>query len=86
MPSFQPEDIEIDVYEFFDSCSKKEKIDLIEYIEEYKEEHPLLIPSSKYNLNDIIFNSHIDKLRGKYPNITKEDEAIIIAIANKYDF
>lgn len=89
MPSFYVDDINIEPYEYVQSCSKSERKELI--IELVDGGH--LPPSVKswvegekkkgFHASEQIFETALDKLHGKYSVLTQEEEEIILKIANR---
>lgn len=85
MPVFRIEELEIDPEEFVDSCSKRELKELIDYLiqEDY------IVASSRIMGNHLSmpekeFEDTLNKLHGKYRNLTKEEEEIIKIISNRF--
>lgn len=92
MPSFYVDDIDIEPYEYISQCSYSDIKELIEELvdaghlppsiknmisKKDKKEKPGFHPS------EAIYESALDKLHGKYTNLTQEEEDVIIKIANR---
>ena len=82
--------IDIEVYEFVDSCDKREIKELVSYL--IDEGH---LPESVLNNDGDIrdtkigslqqeFIDNVDKLKGKYYSLSSEDEGEIMKIFKKY--
>jgi len=86
MPSFYVDDIDIEVGEFLDSCSKKEIDLLIEYLTEdgHIAKDTNLTPNKNRNLFDDEWDEMIGNLRSKRLVISKEDEELLKQISKKY--
>ena len=77
-------DIEVDVEEFYNDCSDKEKEELAKYLIEDD-----FIPGQteqvgKDNLMDVTYKEALNKLYSKRVYLTLEEEQFIINLANKY--
>jgi hypothetical protein len=88
MPDFSTE-IDIDVDEFWDECSKSEKKELIDLLVE--EGHVTRVPNSSINdeiqkpsLIEIEWNDMIDKLSLLRQRLSIEEEDTIKALVEKY--
>jgi hypothetical protein len=88
MPDFTSE-IEIDVEEFWDECSKREKNELIDLL--VNEGFVRLVVDSSINnefqrpsLMEIEWNTMIDKLSTLRQRITLEEEQAIKELVSKY--
>lgn len=92
MPTFYVDDIDIEPYEYVNQCSYSDIKELIEELvdaghlpqsiknmisKKDKKEKPGFHPS------EAIYEEAVDKLHGKYANITQEEEETIIKIANR---
>jgi ribosomal protein S8 len=83
MPSFEPEELDIDVEDFIESCSNKEIEDMIEilidsgYVEKIKS-------INNRSMLDNIWNENISKLLDLRLRITPKEEEKILKIINKY--
>ena len=83
MPSFEPEELDIDVENFIESCSNKEIEDMIEilidsgYVEKIKS-------INNRSMLDNIWNENISKLLDLRLRITPKEEEKILKIINKY--
>lgn len=82
--------VDIEVYEFVDSCDKREIKELVSYL--IDEGH---LPESVLNNDGDIrdtkigslqqeFIDNVDKLKGKYYSLSSEDEGEIMKIFKKY--
>lgn len=77
-------DIEVDVEEFYNDCSDKEKKELAQYLVEDD-----FIPGhsnevGEQNLLDQTYKNALDKLYSKRVYLTLEEEQFIINLANKF--
>jgi len=88
MPTFYPDDFDIDVFEFLDECSKSDIRDIIDYLidNDYissKHKH------SFKNDNNIcatesMFEDEISKLHNNWNRLTKEEEELILSITKRF--
>ena len=86
MPSF---DIEVEVDEFWDSCSKREKEELLEILRDEG-----IIPKTSGNLNpdsnsnlspfEIEFSNKLDQLKDFYYQLSNDEIRLIEGVINKY--
>lgn len=83
MPYFETE-IDIDVEEFWDSCSNREKKQLINYIKEFDGSMIYHDDSKGKTICDLEWESLMSKLLGIRRNMTIEEEDIIRKIVNRY--
>jgi hypothetical protein len=77
-------DIEVDVEEFYNDCSDKEKEELAKYLIEDD-----FIPGQteqvgEDNLMDVTYKEALNKLYSKRIYLSLEEEQFIINLANKY--
>jgi hypothetical protein len=91
MPTFYVEDIDIEPYEYVSQCSYSDIKELIgelidkgylppsikNMISKKDKENPGFHPS------EAVYEEAIDKLHGKYTNLTQEEEETILKIANR---
>jgi hypothetical protein len=92
MPTFYVEDMDIEPYEYVSQCSYSDIKELIGELvdkghlppsiknmisKKDKKEKPGFHPS------EAIYEEAIDKLHGKYTNLTQEEEETILKIANR---
>lgn len=86
MPSFYVDDIDVEVGEFLDACSKREIKTLIEYlIEDGHIGKENILPLSKNrNHFDDEWDGIIGNLRGKRLIMSDEDEKLLRDISKKY--
>jgi hypothetical protein len=80
MPTFDSEEIYITPEDFVDSCSSSEIQELIDYLTEQghgKQKDQMCIPETE-------LEEALDKLHGKYRNLSSEEEEIIKKIANRF--
>lgn len=85
MPSFYVDELDIDVGEFLDACSKREIKTLIEYlIEDGHIEKETVLPIKNRNHFDDEWDSIIGNLRSKRLIISDEDEKLIREISKRY--
>jgi len=83
MPSFFVDDIDIDVNEFWDACSKREKEELLKYL---REDGIVMIEDETENFSprELEFADRLDKLKPCYYQLSNEDEILINQIISKY--
>lgn len=86
MPYFVPEDLEVEPWEYVNSCSKSEIKELIEALTD--EGHLLKYSSmttttSQVSLNEQMFREALDKISEKYLNLSSEQEEYIINLAKQ---
>lgn len=83
MPSFYVDDVDIEVHEFWDSCSKSEKQELLELL---RKDGIVLIEEDTENLSprELEFSDKLEKLKTCYYQLSNEDEALINQIISKY--
>lgn len=89
MPTFYAEDIDIDVDEFLNGCSRREKEEIIDILieEEWiKKDARLQVPSKQYNYSiaEADFEQALEKLKGKWNMLTSEEEQIVIKLASRF--
>lgn len=89
MPTFYAEDIDIDVDEFLNECSRREKEEIIDILieEEWiKKDARLQVPSKQYNYSiaEADFEQALEKLKGKWNMLTSEEEQIVIKLASRF--
>jgi hypothetical protein len=80
MPTFDSEEIDITPEDFVDECSSSEIQELVDYLTEQghiKQEEQMCIPESE-------IEEALNKLHGKYRNLSTEEENIIKKIANRF--
>lgn len=85
MPTFPSDEFDIDAEEFVTSCSSSEIEELIEYLiqEEYIKKDSA-IDYSGLSIPEQDFEDALNKLHGKYVNLSKEEEETIKAIAKRF--
>ena len=89
MPTFYSDaDVDVEVQEFVDSCSKSEIKELIEYLVEEGHINQSAVPSSKSapSATDDVFEEHLNCLHGRRHMLTNEEEETIIKIASKFRY
>lgn len=85
MPSFFVDDIDIDVNEFWNSCDKIEKEELLEILRDEG-----IILNSTENLNhklspnEIEFSDKLNQLKDYYYQLSNDDIQVIESIVRKY--
>lgn len=86
MPSFYVEDVDVEVGEFLDACSKREIKTLIEYLIEdgHIGRDTQFVPNKNRNHFDDEWDSIIGNLRSKRLIISDEDEKLIREISKRY--
>jgi hypothetical protein len=88
MPSFYVEDIDIDPDEYVSSCDSKDIDELIVELEDELEERGYIKPNQGVkntppSANEIRFLEAVQKIKLNYLNLTLEEEAYIIELANR---
>lgn len=86
MPSFYVDEIDIEVGEFLDSCSKRDIKNLIEYLIEdgHISKDSNLTPIKNRNIFDDEWDEIIGNLKDKRLVMSDEDELLIKKISKKY--
>lgn len=77
-------DIEVDVEEFYNDCSDKEKEELAKYLIEDG-----FIPGQSNqvgedNINDIMYKEALNKLYSRRISLSLEEEEFLMNLANKF--
>jgi hypothetical protein len=84
MPSFYA-DVEVEVDEFVDNCSKREIEELVKYLHKEGHLNEDKIPTEDMNLLDQEWAEVLDKLSGRNRlQLSNEEEEIIKKIANRF--
>lgn len=84
MPSFYA-DVEVEVDEFVDNCSKREIEELVKYLHKEGHLNEDTIPAENMNLLDQEWAEVLDKLSGRNRlQLSNEEEEIIKKIANRF--
>lgn len=85
MPTFYPEDLDIEVNEFLESCRPGELKEVIEYLEEmgWLKKHGY-IPSGRTSVNEQMFNESLSKIKNNWLSLSNEEEDIILNIAKRF--
>ncbi len=88
MPSFYVDDIDIDPDDYVSSCSSSEINELIEELEDELEERGYIktkqgVDSKPPSANEVRFLEAVQKIKLNYLNLTLEEEAYIIELANR---
>ena len=82
--------VDVEVDEFVDSCSKREIKELIDYLVDEGHLPESVLDSNGDNKDSKIsyleqeFIDNMDKLKGKYYSLSGEDESEIMKIIKKY--
>lgn len=87
MPTFSGyTDIDVDVDEFYNECTKKNIEELIELLKEdgHIKNHDIQSDDSQPSLSGIEFNEMISKLNNIYLQLSLDDLETLKNIANKY--
>jgi len=86
MPYFTPNDIDIDVDEFVDSCSTSEVQQLIKYLEKnhYIKAESQLNVEKQMSVGETFYVEAIENLADKYHMLTKEEEELIIKLSKRF--
>lgn len=84
MPSFYA-DVEVEVDEFVNNCSKREIKELVKYLHEEGHLNENKIPTENMSLLDQEWAKVLDKLAGRTRlQLSNEEEEIIKKIANRF--
>ena len=85
MPSFYVDELDIEVGEFLDSCSRREIDELLDYLVEdgYLDKKSLTKPKQKSVLEEE-WDETINKLSENRLQLTKEEEEIIRSIVKRF--
>lgn len=85
MPNLEV-DVDIEVDEFVDSCSKREIKELIDYLIEEGHLSDEVIDNNNEKMGslEMEFVENINKLKSKYYSLSSEDEGEIMKIFKKY--
>lgn len=84
MPSFYPDEIDIDVEEFVDDCSTREINELVKYLQSEGHLNHSYVPTKDMNMLDVEWANIINKISGNARlRLSNEDEEMIRKIANK---
>jgi hypothetical protein len=88
MPDFTPDDIEISPEEFLNSCSTRERNELIEELVEQGYIDRSVLSSEQLdetiNKRDCDFVDALNSLRNKRHLLTTTEEGFIISLADKF--
>lgn len=84
MPTFYPEDVDIDPSEFVDGCNKHEIEELINILIEGGHIKPTSGTEKVASGVESIFEEHLNALHGKWNVLTQEEESIIMNIAKRF--
>lgn len=91
MPNFEVDNLEIEPHEFVDSCSRRERQELIDYLVDnsYITEDQRDIKKSNNgvrnpSINDEFFWDSLDRLKKCRLLLSIEEETLINNIANKF--
>jgi len=86
MPNFTPDDLDIDVGDFLYNCNPREIKQLIEYLIEDGEIEPHQVVGSNASLSLIEYEFHeiIEKIADNRLRLTKEEDAILKKIADRF--
>lgn len=86
MPSFYSDaEVDVDVNEFMDACSRREIEEVIDYLKETGHLSHLK-NDSNMSLNESEFEDNLSAISGNYVNVTKEEEEVISKIAKRFKF
>ena len=85
MPRFYTDDLDIDVDEYLSACSPREIKKLInKLVEEGHITKSDILSETKMSAGEHVYENKLDKLHGKWNRLSKEDEEMIIKIADKF--
>jgi len=89
MPAFYVDDLDIEVHEFLESCSTKEILEVIDWLEEDGQlehgqlEHGFNI-TGRESINERIFLESLFKIKDNWMGLSKEEEDIILNISKRF--
>lgn len=86
MPSFYVDEMDIDVGEFLDACSKKEITELVEYLIEdgYLSPKSVVGKQEPKSMLEQEWDEVVDKIQENRLMLTAEEEEIIRKIAKRF--
>lgn len=86
MPTFPIDSFDIDAEEFITSCSSSEIKELIEYLieEEYIKPGSIQDYDTPFSIPEQEFEDALNKLHGKYRNLSEQEEELIKAISKRF--
>ena len=76
----------ISVHEFLEACNSSEKEDLIESLIEdgYLKKNCRPVSNELYSAPESMYEEALQKLNGKWNMLTREEEELILKIANRF--
>ena len=88
MPSFNPDDFDVDVDDFLDECSESDIRDIIDYLIEndyISSEHKHSFKNdSNICAAESMFEDEISKLHNNWNRLTAEEEQTILNITKRF--
>lgn len=79
------DDVDVDVDEFMSACNKSDIKEIIEILTENGHiKDTQLEKEPRLSVNELMFEQKIDKLHGRYFDLTEEEEFIISKIASRF--
>lgn len=93
MPSFYKEvrvdnytdvDIDVDVDEFLDACTEKEVEEVIGWLKDNDFPFDKNLDPTKMSGVESLYEAALDKLRGKWNRLSKEEEDFILKLGSKF--
>lgn len=87
MPEFEYDGwVDVDVDSFLSACSNREKQELVTTLIEdgYIKSSSLLREKTQMSAPEQLFEEALDKLHGKWNQLSKADEEMIIALVKRY--
>jgi hypothetical protein len=88
MPSFSPDDFDVDVDDFLDECSESDIRDIIDYLIEndyISSEHKHSFKNdSNICAAESMFEDEISKLHNNWNRLTAEEEQTILNITKRF--
>jgi hypothetical protein len=86
MPSFTPDDVDVDVDDFMYQCNNREIKEVIEYLieEGHIEPQQVVGSNTSTSLLEYEFNEMLQKIQENRLRLTKEEDAILKKIADRF--
>jgi hypothetical protein len=86
MPSFTPDDFEVEIGDFLYQCSNHEIKELIEYLIEdgHINEEQLVNPIRSTSLLEYEFNEMLQRIQENRLRLTSEEDALLKKIADRF--
>jgi hypothetical protein len=86
MPSFTPDDVDVDVDDFMYQCNNREIKEVIEYLIEEGHIEPQQVVGSNTSLSllEYEFNEMLQKIQENRLRLTPEEDALLKKIADRF--